>query len=215
MPFQPVPGVAEFRMEQAIAVTGVPPVDMINTLYLEHASGEWTESDLTAAAPTVRDRWIARVIPHQSSSIRFIGIKARDLTTEFGAQHEITANAVGGLASESSSTALAFPVTLLGEAGRAPRRGRLFIPGVAESDAVVNQITIARRDALSAAVLLMLQELDTTNWTPVIISRYHKSFVTPTNERGLRPVAEVNPIDSVRVTLDMWSQRDRRPGRLG
>lgn len=208
MPFQPVPRTAEFRILQEATPEVGGTIEMINTVYLRKtANALWTAGELASAAAMVETGWNNEIRPEQSNAVQTIEVQARALDQEFGPQHVEPVNLPGLVADQTNSLAVAYGVTLLGGPGTAPRRGRLFIPGVPENRASMGALTAAAQSGVRTAMLDFHGTITTGDWDMVIVSRYLAG--------ALRPTAVTNEVADILVNRLLWSQRDRRPGSLG
>lgn len=209
MPFQEVPLTASFRVI-GHAFTGA--VEIVNTFYVEKVTGTWDSSALTDIAEAIGNQWRDELVPLLATTYIFDRVDARDESEEFG--NEITAeyNATGGGSAVPLSASACMLCNMTGEAGAAPRRGRLFISPFGEGDIAGDLWDATLAGNVQVAIQDMPGVIATANPScrMVLVSRYSKSAVpTPPHKRT---VAVVNQIASFEVPQKLAIQRDRRTG---
>lgn len=169
MAFQPVPDTARFSIVHDNYVSNVA----INVLYFRNTT-QWGLPDLITACNTLKDAWVAQVIPLMVSSARLARIEARGerAQTDVAYQLALSPGVQGGFNSEMLPLQCSLCIThLSGFTGRSAR-GRTYFPFLAE-DAQNGGIMFDSRVAQYVGALQYVRDqMAAIGWQHVIVSRY-------------------------------------------
>lgn len=168
MPYQPVVNVAQVKLE------GVVDRQMtINDLYFEISGGGINTTNLSTLAFAVATWWGNELVPNLSedwSSVRAVAI---DLTTATGPSVEMPLSVPGGVGVEAAPNNVAACVKFsTAQRGRFAR-GRNFVPGVPNSQVLLNTLQPAFINALTTAYSQLVGPGEfVAGWQWVVVSRY-------------------------------------------
>lgn len=205
MPFQPVPGAAEFNFNQRLHGNQVQ-----NNISVWAPGLVWTSEDLTSAASALYDWFGTTVMGNLSNELTLVEVVGKYLGIENGpiGSHVPTTPAVGGGGDQSSpanvTACLSFRTGLSGRSFR----GRNYLAGIEEQDTSGSRFT----GALLTGLLEAYNDLPgilTGFFNPcqhVVISRYSGG--------NLRPEGVTTPVLTYLFVDDaVDSQRRRLIGR--
>lgn len=197
MAFQPVPDTARFAIVHDNYVSNVA----INVLYFRNTT-QWGLPELITACNTLKDAWVAQVIPLIVSSARLVRIEARGerAQTDVSYQLALSPGVQGGLNSEMLPLQCALCVThLSGFTGRSAR-GRTYFPFIGETIQNGGIMFDARVAQYVGALEYIRDQMADIGWEHVIVSRYANNQKRTTAETltviGYR--ARDNEIDTQR-----------------
>ena len=201
MPFQPVPQSAEVFTR----VIG-PAGNVYGNRYVCRFSTAYAQADLELLVDTVSSWFGASIRPLLTSEQAYLGAEARGLSSAIDLQASSVLGAgVGG------SSAVLFPQNVTkaftlrtGNTGRSAR-GRWFFPTLNNNHVETNENRVIQGfvDAVTLALLDLIDDVNSAGWTWVVLSRYTGNALRPT---GLTfPITEIgvsdNTTDSMRSRL--------------
>lgn len=204
MAFQQVPDTAEFRAVYQLAGED----EFINTYYVRDVVVSRVLAYFTGMADAIRDALVTNWLPNITEDYALVRVDWRDLDTEFGLSGTLTDGTPGAQTTPPAAPQVALLCKLVGDAGAAPRQGRVFLCGGRDSDldgatslwtAGLVASAVASEDAITAAI-----SANVITSARVIVSRYLN--------KALRATATTNTLQDVVGRRLSASQRDRRPG---
>lgn len=169
MTFQPVPDTARF----ALVHDGTDALLAINVLYFKNTT-QWGLPELITACNTLKDAWVAQVMPLMVQGARFLRVEARGERAQTDVSYQLALNppAGGQINSDSLPFQCAFCVThLSGFTGRSAR-GRTYFPYVAETNQNAGILNPGVADQYVGALDYIRTQMDAIGWQHVIVSRY-------------------------------------------
>lgn len=199
MPFQPVPGTAKFTL--IYQLFGREVVNILNADF----TGGISPAILDEACEALYGVWAANVVNELSNQLDFLRVEAVDLSVEIAETGIfVPESAVSGtVAGESLPANCALVMSLrTGYTGRS-QRGRMFLPGIAESSVEGNTPDASIRGGLANTLAIVNAALASVSipFTWVVLSRY--------TEGALRAEGVTLPVTSVLVDTRIDSQRRR------
>jgi hypothetical protein len=134
----------------------------------------------TSVADRCRDAWVAAIMPQLSNQVTLVEVLCKFGPNDTGAQGSVTDNTVGGIGIEAYAPNTAILVRKVTAGGGRRERGRMYIPGPAET-------AIAGGGELLPATVLALQgaldnfhtALDTGGLPPVLLHALGATVVPP------------------------------------
>lgn len=201
MAFQECPGVARFAME--FLWQGELAVNVYHMWY----ESAWAEADLSDAALALATWWDTELKPEVSSTVTLETIRARDLTTETGAQLDYTSGLpiTGGSATASAPNNCTFAVQWRTAKSGRSYRGRTFHVGLTTTKYSANQLTVPNQSDFEDIYGALPTAISTAGYTMVVLSRYANGTE--------RPSGTHEAITSCRINRVLDSMRRRLPGR--
>lgn len=168
MPYQPVPDVAQVRIEGRLDRQLT-----LNDLYFEISGGGITPTNLSALATAV-DAWVGLSLqPLLSEDWSAVRVIATDLTTQTGPSVESGLSGVGGVGVESAPGNVAACVSFRTAFRGRNYRGRNFLPGIPNSVILLNTLTPTFiDDVLTAYGSLVGAGTFLPGWQWVVVSRF-------------------------------------------
>lgn len=201
MAFQPCPDVARFAME--FLWQGELAVNVYH-MFLENG---WNANELETACAALKDWWDDDLKAEVSSTVTLETIRARDLSSETGAQLDyttglpITAGSAAASAPNNCTFAVQWRTALSGRS----YRGRTFHVGLTTTKYSANQLTPANATEFETIYGGLIEAIGTAGYNMVVLSRYANG--TQRNE------GVYTNITSCRINRVLDSMRRRLPGR--
>lgn len=177
-----------------------------NVMYFEHAD-PIDGVELLDLVDTVRAWWTANMKALMSDEYSLVLIRVSDISSQDGLGYESSEDLP--VAGTYSAEALPANCTLstkfiTGQRGRS-FRGRNYFVGLVGDEVETDLVKATFVSAILAAYEALLTAMDTTNWTWVVVSRYHNN--------APRSSGITTPIIGVSCDRVVDSQRRRLPGR--
>lgn len=213
--FQSLPKVASARF---IYNYGAGP-DVNTVFHVRDVTTAWNEAKLAALGSVLETWWETEVRPLCVDDITLTAIDLKDEENEFGQRVTRTVGLAGDLVTTPAPAVVAAIVTFNGDPGSAPRQGRVFQPGLAEShvtEGVLDGTYIADL-ATAYEALPVAITAGVASEAFVIVSRYQGSTLTEraNGTKYLKPdkrnPAVSNTISGVSVPGRYGVQKRRRP----
>lgn len=170
--------------------------------------GGFLSGDFTDLATELASAWAANVMPLISNAVVLREVNVVDQSSATGPSISlpVVPNIPGGQSSPALPNSVALAVSLRSTGRGRSSRGRIFLPGLVESQVSANAITLALADQVTAAVDNVRTALGALGFDMVVISR-EANGVPRLN--GLPfPIVAVVVVDPV-----VDSQRRRLPKR--
>lgn len=207
MSFQPVPDCASAQVFMGTSgTTNWGPT--VNVLNFKH-DGIYILDNLAELAQAIADWWAASVMPVLSADVQLNGVTTRGLAND----PDYEAAALTGLPQAGSIGSNVLPSNVAacmsfssGRIGRSTR-GRIYIAGLADTAANDDDITETVRGLLLDAFQIDLPAALPTDWSWVIVSRFHDNVK--------RDTGVVYPIQSVSFKSNQVATQQRRLHRFG
>jgi hypothetical protein len=201
MPFQPVPNVAQLRLEGR-----VDGQQTINDVYFEISGGGITPLNLLVILANVSNWWQTAVVPLLSNNFSSLRVTAIDLTTVSGPSVEQATATVGGVGAEAAPNNVAACVSLRTASRGRSYRGRNFVPGIPNSVITLNTLDSAFiSDLVDAYTQLVGPGTFVPGWQFCVVSRQNAGVIRPS---GL-------PIPITSVSMVGNSVRSMRSREIG
>lgn len=202
MPFIPAAGVAELAVVSVMA-----NAKAINVFHMDFGtSGPLTPADLVKAANDVGSSFVTNLEVPLSSDVGVLEVRARDLTTQFGAGVVVpwTGNGGTGAATPLPPGSSVVVTWTTGFVGRS-FRGRSFLMGLPEGLAdEEGRIAGATHTTLVGAAGDFIQDL-----SPGTLSAAQLSICSKFTANAPRGAALVTPVIDRQVRVHIHSQRRR------
>lgn len=199
MTFQPVPDTARFALvhDDSAALLA------INVLYFRNPT-QWGLPELITACNTLRDAWVAQVMPLMVQGARLLRVEARGERGQTDVAYQLALNppAGGSVGSDSLPFQCSFCVThLSGFTGRSAR-GRTYFPFIPESAQVAGILNPGVAEQYVGALEYIRDQMADIGWTHVIVSRF--------SDKVKRATAETLPVIGYRARdTEIDTQRRR------
>lgn len=150
MPFQPVPGVAQFNIRASLG--GETVENVIH--YIDVVNAIWSASQLATYAQNIGVAWRDTVMPNLSDDYDLLEVEARDLSIEGGfvASWVPPEPVSGSLIQPALPNNIALCLTKLTARSGRSYRGRIYICGLVETQVTGNLVLNASADAIRTAV---------------------------------------------------------------
>jgi len=210
--FVEVPDVAEFSVVQNLSGQNV-----INIFHIKKDGG-WDSASMAAMCVTLISGYNDEYAPHMSDDLRFVIVRARDLSTQFGAVAEVNfpPNSGGDAAIQSAPGNVALCIKhSTGLAGRS-FRGRTFLAGLPRTFVENNQVSEAYRDEMVAATDAIDGLINTAGGTWGVVSKYSGYTQSPPKYKKVptpRAVGIFTDIINNSADVNVDSMRRRLNGR--
>jgi len=175
MAFQPVPDVAQVRLEgrQDGQLT-------LNNLYFNVSGGGITPTNLATLALQVAVWWEEQMMPNISQDFTAVGVTAFDLGAPDGAIVTQPVNIPGSIASEANANNVAACISIRTASRGRSGRGRNYICGVPNSMVVLNTLASPWMEVVVEAYLAMVGAgTFAPGWQWVIVNRQLDGVVLP------------------------------------
>lgn len=179
MAFQPVPDVARFALVHDDSASH----SAVNILYFKNTT-TWGLPELITACNTLKDAWVAQVMPLMTVGARLLRVEARGerAQTDVAYQLALSPPATGSINSDTLPLQCAFCVThLSGFTGRSSR-GRTYFPFLPESAQQAGIISGTLAAQYVGALEYIKDQMANIGWTHVIVSRYSAGVKRATAE---------------------------------
>lgn len=199
MAFQPVPDTARF----AVVHDDTASLIAINVLYFRNTT-QWGLPELIQACNTLKDAWVAQVLPLMTIGGRLLRVEARGerAQTDVSYQLALTPAPVGSINSDSLPHQCAFCVThLSGFTGRSAR-GRTYFGYIPESNQSSGLLPASVVAQYIGALDYIRTQMDAIGWKHVIVSRF--------SNKTKRPVAETLEVIGYRARDNEIDTQRRR-----
>lgn len=211
---QLVPDTAQFRVQYTYTPASGDIVRCFASWYVRNLIVPWNGTLLAAKATAIGNAFRDSVLTQMSDEYSISRVRYEDLSEDPGVSGEVTyAGTAGGIAGQASPCVVCFPVIVKCTPGGIPRRGRLFLSGIAEGDIEGNQISATRTAGLKTGLDAIEAAISVGSDVQVIVSRTSVTLVTEENPKGLRPVGITNDWSSNQVGAEVWVQRRRRESK--
>ncbi len=173
---------------------------------LQDSLGAETAADAATVANQVAIAWKNRIIPRQSSAVRFLQVVARGARDAGVVGVSVAAPQSGGVAAQGLPGFAAVRVVLQSATPRRAGRGRTGISGVPEGDTLIdtpNNLSPTAQPLWATALNNFVSDLAAIvpTITPVVISR--ELNLVP------RPTPLISPVTSVSVSVPLGTRVSR------
>lgn len=177
----------------------------LNVYYVTKAT-PIVSADLTAIAEVFKDWWTTNASDFLASNLFLERIFVQNMDTEDGEQIVFTDDlpAAGGIGAATSTNQVALCVSRLSTFAGRSNRGRVYIPGIANSSITNNEVSTTVHAGLVSAHNSLNTAIFTAGYLPVIAS-----FISEGEER---PFAQTRLISSWAANNRIDTQRRRLPG---
>lgn len=184
MPFQPVPGTAEFAAQYNYA-----GATWVNTFYA-FKSGTWGSAELDAATAALMASLVANYKPLLSNTVTLAGVVSRGLRDEADVySSDVTGAGIGSVAQPIASPQASYCVTRYSALTGRSARGRVYLPAPATLQYDTNNknlVGVSYRNAMIAMLDDVVADMEALDWSAVIVSRQQAGVVLPEAETYLQ-----------------------------
>lgn len=201
MPFVPATNVAQveliYRLENSV---------MENVIHYQRGGG-WTTSQMNDLAGQLIMWFDTGGDAMFSNELSLVNVKVTDLTTESAGVVEVAPATpiIGTWSGGVVPGNVALCVTKLTASRGRSYRGRMYLPGMPDSQVSGSFITTAHLSIVAGQISeILTQTVDGVVAPMVVVSRFH--------DNAPRGTAVVSPVTSIRVNTRLDSQRRRLPG---
>jgi hypothetical protein len=211
MPFFATPGVAQLVIAGQFGNTET----IVNVLHVQRKNDglldPWNAASLRQANQRLALAW-QRLLPRVNSNVKWLELRARDLSTEFGAVDLFGVNLQGNVVGECSPPQVSFLLQWrTGMAGRGAN-GRSYIPGVGEAyvDSMgrITAAEVTTWDGIAAGILADLAAPSSATLPGAPLD-----LVVAHGPRGAAATGTASPILLGRLSTVVATQRRRLPKR--